>query len=325
MRILKRGKWKMENHYLKKGLVISIMILFAVISIAPCVLSEDAKKIPSVTNTVATWIVDDEGDGDFTSIQDAIYHASIGDIIEVYSGEYIESINIYKVLEIKGKDVEFPPNGNDSGLPIINGNWDISAVHIRSDNVKIENFIIKNGNTSGLTVFANYSKINGNIITNNSWGIVLQRDYHSVTNNTITLNRHFGISLQWSNECNINNNIIIHNDIEEGIGYGIHFIFSNRNIISKNIIKYNKVGISVYPDSRGNIVTKNNFGNNTVDASFLSKIYIFDKPRTKWLRNYWGQARTLPYPIFGKRGPSFLPKIQWVEFDWRPAQEPYDI
>jgi len=39
-----------------------------------------------------TWIVDNEGDGDFTSIEEAIENAESGDVIQVYSGHYHEKL-----------------------------------------------------------------------------------------------------------------------------------------------------------------------------------------------------------------------------------------
>jgi hypothetical protein len=45
--------------------------------------------------------------------------------------------------------------------------------------------------------------------------------------------------------------------------------------------------------------------------------------------NYWGQPRTKPYPIYGKIygkiGPFYRIALPWVQFDWHPAKEPYDI
>jgi hypothetical protein len=35
-------------------------------------------------NSISEWIVDDEGDGDFTCIQEALEHASDGDTISVF-------------------------------------------------------------------------------------------------------------------------------------------------------------------------------------------------------------------------------------------------
>ncbi|HUS99823.1 MAG TPA: helix-turn-helix domain-containing protein [Candidatus Thermoplasmatota archaeon] len=73
---------------------------------------------------------------------------------------------------------------------------------------------------------------------------------------------------------------------------------------------------------------------------YLKKFYkeIYDPYYTPWKKNiwdgnYWSRSRILPQPIFGSfrisgREFSFndLPiPIDCVNFDWHPAQEPYDI
>ena len=44
------------------------------------------------------------------------------------------------------------------------------------------------------------------------------------------------------------------------------------------------------------------------------------------MQNYWNESRILPKPIFGD---ILIIKLlfifQWIQFDWRPAKEPYDI
>lgn len=49
----------------------------------------------------------------------------------------------------------------------------------------------------------------------------------------------------------------------------------------------------------------------------------------KWSRNYWDRPRLLPKPIIGTRriviNEDLFLDIPWVNFDWHPAQEPYDI
>ena len=52
------------------------------------------------------WIVDVNGSGNFTKIQDAIDNASDGDVILVYNGTYYENISINKCLTIIGNTTE---------------------------------------------------------------------------------------------------------------------------------------------------------------------------------------------------------------------------
>ncbi|MBA7636881.1 hypothetical protein ES703_44509 [subsurface metagenome] len=53
--------------------------------------------------------------------------------------------------------------------------------------------------------------------------------------------------------------------------------------------------------------------------------------RNKWDNNYWNRPRLLPKVILGsgeivfKWGIIFFIPFPIIEFDWHPAQEPYDI
>jgi len=260
-----------------------------------------------------TLYVGGSGPGNYSSIQSAINDAEDGDTVFVYddSSPYYENFSIYKSINLIGED---------KNTTIIDGNQSGSVIRIYSENVKIKSFTIKNNDRAGIYTFANNATIDRNIFINISRGIEAQCDYHIITNNMISPSFH-GIDLYWSNESFINNNII------SNAGRGIHLFFANRNVISENIIKNNSEGISVWSYySIENEIINNNFENNIKHASFLSNNYLMVKPRTKWRGNYWGQSRFLPMPIYGKIEIFFdIFQITWVEFDWHPAQEPYDI
>lgn len=70
----------------------------------------------------AVLTVDDEGDGDYTSIAEAVATANPGDTIEVYSGDYYEcNITIYASgLTLKGMARELG-SGTDTGKPSVHG------------------------------------------------------------------------------------------------------------------------------------------------------------------------------------------------------------
>ena len=68
---------------------------------------------------------------------------------------------------------------------------------------------------------------------------------------------------------------------------------------------------------------ENNFiNNNGINAYFYTSFLDF------WFRNYWDDWQLpLPRPIYGevrleRLNDSIIP---WVQFDWHPAKEPYDI
>ncbi|NIA11877.1 MAG: hypothetical protein GWP10_19660 [Nitrospiraceae bacterium] len=53
-----------------------------------------------------TWVVDDDGGADFTSIQAAVDAASAGDTIEVRSGTYVENVDVDKRLTLVGEGAD---------------------------------------------------------------------------------------------------------------------------------------------------------------------------------------------------------------------------
>jgi hypothetical protein len=68
-----------------------------------------------------------------------------------------------------------------------------------------------------------------------------------------------------------------------------------------------------------NHIKQNNFINNTIQAGHFHSLQFTHGDR--WSQNYWNKPHKLPYPIVG-RVFMFMP---WVQFDWRPAQTPYEI
>jgi hypothetical protein len=65
---------------------------------------------------------------------------------------------------------------------------------------------------------------------------------------------------------------------------------------------------------------------NGIHASFY---VLFKNANNKWVGNYWNKPRILPKLIFGVRenilfGTKTI-HFPWFQFDWHPAQQPYDI
>ncbi len=157
-----------------------------------------------------------------------------------------------------------------------------------------------------------------------------------IMQNTISNNRFFGINIYQSNNNNIsmntlthnsaglrlfysNQNVVIWNTIKLNQPYnGIELYISNNNTISTNIIQNNggrfmvEHGLGLFlSTSSDNQIEYNNFLKNARDA------YFNDAYRNNWNSNYWNRPRVLPKIIFGEK---------WrLNFDWHPAQEPYDI
>ena len=121
-----------------------------------------------------------------------------------------------------------------------------------------------------------------------------------------------GIQLFNSNNCNIYKNYIVDNI------YGILIMDSSSDTqIQNNHIFDNNEGILIVKSKSNRIFNNNIFLNKINDARFLRSLF------NKWNNNFWGSARSLPYPIYGKLGS--LEIIPWINIDWNPASEPYDI
>jgi len=164
----------------------------------------------------------------------------------------------------------------------------------------------------------------GNVIINNviksaTFGIYFTSLlFHSPSNNDIIGNyiqgAMRGIYLGGSFGGSVSDNIIIKNSV------GIELKSSRPDMITGNyIIENNYQGIRITSHSRFNKITYNTFMNNTQHAFFSDCIYNI------WDYNFWGRPRLLPYPIFGYLWYGKLLHVPWVNIDWHPAQEPYDI
>jgi nitrous oxidase accessory protein len=171
----------------------------------------------------------------------------------------------------------------------------------RSKNVQIfYNNIYKN-TFDGISIGASSScQIHHNNIYENSFnGIIIEKADVKIFNNTIYKNGggeiyDGGILLQ---DC-LNNITVTNNSIKDNNQYGLLLIRSSMNLIAKN-----------------------NFINNTINAYFLHRAFL-----NHWSENYWNRPRILPYTIFGiVWGQLNKLKIPLVNFDWNPAQEPYNI
>jgi hypothetical protein len=71
-----------------------------------------------------------------------------------------------------------------------------------------------------------------------------------------------------------------------------------------------------------NLIFRNNIIGNNYSAYFKNSYPNF------WFGNFWDDwNKSFPRPIFGEVELQRLNDriIPWVQFDWHPAQEPYDI
>lgn len=283
---------------------VTMLILFILINsilILTCSNSE-AEKILYTGGT---------GTGNYSSIQNAINHASEGDTILVFPGIYNESIIVNKTICLLGKD--------KNNTIIDTNNSLYSAIIVQAPNISISGFTIQN-NTVGIYVIGNVTSFENNIFLNNIFkhnscgiyltnlssgtliyknifsknqgeGIRLYRSNNNIINeNIITENGGFGIALWDSSNNNsitnntvtnnikgitfsrwCNNNIIFGNNILENQKAGISFIYSFNNNLTSNYFINNSYGFYLR-DSSGNIIDNNNFSKNQ------QGIHLYDSP-----------------------------------------------
>jgi len=107
----------------------------------------------------------------------------------------------------------------------------------------------------------------------------------------------------------------------------------SNKIIGNNITNNKGCGIFLLESNNNNISQNNFIENRWRNAKF---VYDIGALRNRWDGNYWDYMHTMillkrpfPYPIFGKisvwSGSLGFGIIPWINIDWRPAQEPYDI
>lgn len=295
-------------------------------------------KQPKPLNHVIT--VDDEpGDADYTSIKEAVSHANPGDTIEVYSGTYYEAgITVTQEgLSLIGMPYELG-NGTDTGKPFINGMGQGDLVILNACNVTVSGFRIEHGgeletiiliHKDGCIVSNNTMHLSGNImqcisshcmIINNIMSDAGFRvgfgfgetGQHNLVSDNIIDNCPTGIGF-WGGDYNT----IIRNQVSNCSEFGIDMAGCTGNTFRFNTIENNSYGLHV----KGAHITveMNNFMNNGCNAGFNQGSGFIHGNR--WRQNYWDGPRTLPYPIKG----IVLVLLPWVQFDWRPALQPYNI
>ena len=295
----------MIKSILRKGLVVGIILLFVGASVVSGVQINSSNNLQPLKRG---WLyVGGSGPGNYTTIQSAINAASNGDFIYVYSGIYNENLVVDKSLTMFGEDKE---------TTIIEGRGQSTriVVKVSSNGVTISSFTVQNGIYSIYLSSSSKNNITNNNINLNYWGIYLDKSNNNIiTRNNVNSSIFRGISLSSSNNTITDNKIS--NSNNNGYGIGLDYP-SNNNIIMNNSISNNFGGILLIASSN-NTILKNNFIKNRIHAYFIFCT-------NTWDQNYWGRLHIFPKPIFGiKKIHHIIPSF--IEFDWNPAQQPYDI
>lgn len=129
--------------------------------------------------------VDDDGNAEYTTIQDAIDASTDGDTICVWDGIYHEKIEIWKKLSVIG-------NGSENTF--IDGGGEDYVVSIRGNYINFSGFTVYGSgddwNHAGINVwYADNNTVSHNNCSNNKNGIRLQfANYNNITNNNCSNN-----------------------------------------------------------------------------------------------------------------------------------------
>jgi len=200
----------------------------------------------------------------------------------------------------------------------IGGIWENNSYF---NNTIVDNILRSNSNAITIEK-SHFNYISGNKVDAggpDNHGILLFDSKYSIVSGNIIGDCIFGIPI-----LNGTNNIITENIISSSVsGVLLWGEPDSRdcsfNTISRNNIRSNNFSILLNGASMNNIF-ENNFYSNSSSAYFWGSLGSLNK----WSRNYWNRPRLFPKIIFGQItiGSKWIP---WLNFDWHPAQEPYDI
>ena len=289
--------------------MISIMIIILCFppiftSIGSCMIGDDSPIL----------YVGGSGEGNYSSIEDAINAASDGYTVYVNSGMYNENIVIDKSIDLIGKDKEntFIDGGklgdvvrvttdyvNISGFTVKNSKVNLdnisniyAGIYVEASYVNVKYCDIMDCLIGILLINTSYSDVSNCEISNNLGGInYYNSSYNQISNCRVVFNKpRFGVSLQKSN-----NNTIFNNNISFNVANGLAMSESSNNTINRVIFWGNNgSGVSVFRTlvnpCRNNKFFENNFVDNNVGYNKLWN--AFDNcANESWdngiLGNYW--------------------------------------
>jgi parallel beta-helix repeat protein len=243
---------------------------------------ESQKLKSNNINVHAPWLVDANGEHDFTTIQAAVEAATAGDTIIVMDGEYYENVVVNKSVTLRSQ--------NPQGARVYYANPNSSIFTVNASNVVIDGFTICGDSGfvwSGISG-GSYCTYTNNQISDVNTGISV-RDYCSVTYNTIISNGYgavgqfvmydIGAGILLSNGSH--GNIVSHNSCSSSNGISIGILVftvsgccidgdarqpinSSYNTITYNTCDANRYGIfvqqSMYNTFYGNSLSNNQYG-----------------------------------------------------------------
>lgn len=280
---------------MNRKFIVSLISCMTILLFIFSLLLPTVQTIPPISQN--TIVVDINGFGDYTSINEALRNAISTDIIIIKVGTYKEhNIDVDKKVEIVGEDAVntiIDCSGNNgitlktsyvdlSNLQIINSGEYAIATSSYSYGSTISNCIISvPGNGIGIDIKTSNNKIsNCNIYANNlgKHGVKISGSNNIIDNCNIQTFKNGVLVL-----INSNNNKIINSNIlntETGIDFRLD---SDNNMVYNCNIYYNLLGVKIWQNSNDNLIYYNNFWRNDENA--------FSQNNNSWdngeIGNYW--------------------------------------
>jgi parallel beta-helix repeat protein len=222
------------------------------------------------------------------------------------------------------------------------------AIYLKATHALVSNNTFLNNTIGVVLLYGGYHTVENNVFINNGIGIYIQEcHWNTIRGNTIV---NFTAMEIFFSHYNVVSENILNGNKESGINSG----GSCKNTYSRNVISNYEYGLNLQI-SQQNTITENNFINNSDQASsihiplyslilwidykqrFVRNASIFSFiGRNQWEANYWSDWNSSsPRPIdrvFYFSSLIFLSRItgksypiHLSQYDWHPAQEPYDI
>jgi nitrous oxidase accessory protein len=181
------------------------------------------------TAEAATLTVGENGQANYTMIQEAINNANDGDTLLVYNGTFSENVIVNRSVSIKSN------SGDPDDTVIQAANPEEHIFNVTKNNVTISGFKITGAENFVRSPVAgiHLEGVNKNIISNNKLsqnvvGIDLQNSHNNVLENNTAYDNERGIRF-----TNSNSNTLINNDVFNN-HFGIYFWGSKNNILNHN-------------------------------------------------------------------------------------------
>ena len=237
----------------KKGLAVAVILLFIGMCVVPSTGVQEVREMSAVSFDGTHLYVGGSGEGNYTTIQDAIDDASDGDIVYVYSGFYDESLTISATIILQG---EAPTTTTINGIAE-------SVIEVAADNVTIMGFTLESLDVDewlrGIIFGGNNTEIAYNIFQKLGYGVEENPGYHAANHSihdNIFRNNNYGIELY-----SATHNMIFNNSFRDNVYGGFGLYYSNNNMIYDNSFFHDGLEIG---DSYNNIVYNNTINNKPI-------------------------------------------------------------